>query len=106
MKSLRYQQNNLLKTEETRVRSNYQPPGTTRTRSPAVSGKPSSLVINFLISVAAGSVTFSVTVGAVVADISFLSLLNYFRFLFCFCTLVFDFCSLIKNILAISFCYL
>ena len=25
MKSLRYQQNNLLKTEETRVRSNYQP---------------------------------------------------------------------------------
>src|SRR5215213_8193872 len=49
-----------------------QPPGTTRTRRPAVSGKPSSPVMNFLISVAAGSVTPNVIVGAVVADISIL----------------------------------
>ena len=49
------------------------PPGTTRTRSPEVSGRPSSPAINFLISVAADSVTFSVTVGAVVADISFIN---------------------------------
>src|SRR5688572_31679032 len=48
------------------------PPGTTRTRSPEVSGNPSSPAINFLISVAADSVTFSATVGAVVADISFI----------------------------------
>src|SRR5689334_20075061 len=48
-----------------------QPPGTTRTRSPEVSGKSSSPAINFLISVAADSVTLSVTVGAVVADMIF-----------------------------------
>src|SRR6266853_1644269 len=41
-----------------------QPPGTTLTRSPDVSGRPSSLAINFLISAAAGSVTMSVMVGA------------------------------------------
>src|ERR1043165_9812550 len=52
-----------------------QPPGTTRTRSPALCGKSSSPVINFLISVAADSVTLSVTVGAVVAGISLLVLI-------------------------------
>src|SRR5258705_3015521 len=40
------------------------PPGTTLTRSPDVSGRPSSLAINFLISVTAGSVTMSVIAGA------------------------------------------
>src|SRR5882724_4345743 len=40
------------------------PPGTTLTRSPDVSGRPSSLAINFLISAAAGSVTMSVIAGA------------------------------------------
>src|SRR6185369_11562881 len=54
-----------------------QPPGTTRTRRPAVSGKSSSPAINFWISVAADSVTESVTVGAVVADISFFLVLLY-----------------------------
>src|SRR5688572_2541411 len=53
-----------------------QPPGTTRTRSPEVSGRSSSLDINFLISVAADSLTLSAMVGAVVADISFLVLLE------------------------------
>src|SRR5207237_6359430 len=47
-----------------------QPPGTTRTRRPAVSGRPSSVVINFLISTAAGSVTFKVTAGAVGAAVT------------------------------------
>jgi hypothetical protein len=63
-----------------------QPPGTTRTRSPEVSGNPSSLAMNFLISAAAVSVSSIVIAGAlvvgalvveafvvVVADIFFLS---------------------------------
>ena len=43
----------------------------------AVSGKPSSLAINFLISPAAVSVTFNVIVGAIVAVIISISLYKF-----------------------------